>query len=298
MRRRIWIAAGGAASSWLLAAGYVVVNEGCGSGDLVAFAFWCALFAAFLAATSVTVVGLIPPRNRPARTAWGLLAGGLIGVGFTFIAYLSLGPWILAFSFPAGLTWILGGAVAGGAIGLAAAPHEGRSVAGMVARLGLAAIAVAALPLLLVLGDVFVWGRAVHTRYLLPPDFLGPVVLVYGVPDAAPLVRDKDGYLISVPSSGVVLTSTGPNDGWRDPDVFYDRNGTLTAVTTDWPGQNDTLRGVRTYWLSNRGRLTLNGVPQPYLDYEAFAVSTSQYDEEVRGRAEVLIDSLEALYAR
>lgn len=296
--RRLVLPLLGATICWLGAAALVQLNDGFGAGDLPSFAFWCAIFALYLVAVWWVGSSLL----SRSRSAVRLLQASLLGAGsgflFTLIVALGLGPWIGAYSFPVGLLWLLTGLLTF----LGATAVEGPSTSNPPRRpfLRLAAILIPfiAFPIVLVGGDLYLWGRAVHSRYELPPDFVGPVVVVYEVPGAPALARDDGGFRITVPNSGIVLTSNQPNPGWRSPDVVQEEGDGFVPVATDWPHQNDTLQEVRAYWLGNRGRISLNGVPQPFMAYEAFAVSPPERDREVRRRSESMLDSLWALYAR
>ena len=92
----------------------LVLNDGFGANDMWAFLFWSVPFAAVVAFISVAN----PYRNLGsfARYCAAVIAGALIGVVWTFIVALLVGPWFLAFSFPVLSCWVAGG-VSGMVIG-------------------------------------------------------------------------------------------------------------------------------------------------------------------------------------
>ena len=50
----------------------------------------------------------------------------------------------------------------------------------------------------------------------IPPGFSGNVVVEMGLKDAAPLARQGEAYLVSVPRDGKIETSTAAGEAERD----------------------------------------------------------------------------------
>ncbi|QEC53616.1 hypothetical protein EDD80_12418 [Anseongella ginsenosidimutans] len=103
-------------------------------------------------------------------------------------------------------------------------------------------------------------------EFRLPHDYRGHVVLVYGV-DHAPALKTpfySNKIKMVVPPSGVLLTSSLPNDNYSDPAVFLDSTlGEIQDLPKPFKRQSapvltDTLRcGNRKYlmdqWLIKEG---------------------------------------------
>ena len=59
------------------------------------------------------------------------------------------------------------------------------------------------------------------SSYLIPNGFVGEIRVEYEIDGAPELPIENDRYVITIPASGLLKTSTRFEAGWRDPDVFY-----------------------------------------------------------------------------
>jgi hypothetical protein len=289
--------------SVFLAAMVVVAHSGFGRDNLSIFGFWSVasllpLFFGFGASEST-----LSRRAPTSRALVGFAIGALSGTTFTFALALGMGPMIGGFAFPVLYIWAGSSALACSMAALLASPPTANATTKHVVQLFVAAVLslafVVSLPVLLVLGSMHVWGRAQREVYTLPSAFEGPVFVLYDQATAPPIPIVNGRRELGIPASGVLLTSSKVAEGWKDPEVYYVRgNGARVRVHTDW-GHADTIASeVRTYWLPTRGSVTLNGVRQPNLTYEAFIVGPSNRETRLEERADSLLDSLWQLYAR
>jgi hypothetical protein len=91
-----------------------------------------------------------------------------------------------------------------------------------------------ALPILLLLGSVFVWDRAEHEIHLVPAGYEGPVVIIHGDSAGAPERRERRARVYEIPPSGVLRTRFAQNLGWGAPDFYYvDGGGRRTPIRWD-----------------------------------------------------------------
>lgn len=70
----------------------------------------------------------------------------------------------------------------------------------------------------------FVYKKSGKYAFRLPHNYRGYVILVYGVDDAPKLttIFYSNRIKLSVPPSGIILTSGSPNDNYSDPAIFLD----------------------------------------------------------------------------
>lgn len=74
-------------------------------------------------------------------------------------------------------------------------------------------------------------------RYLIPAGYVGWVEVEYSVPNAPPLPIEDNSFLIRVPQSGRVRTSTPIEYGWAKNEYYYDVNGQRQRLPlTGWGG--------------------------------------------------------------
>jgi hypothetical protein len=87
-------------------------------------------------------------------------------------------------------------------------------------------------------------------QFRLPHNYRGYVILIYGV-DNAPKLRTpfySNKIRFQVPVSGIILTSSSPNDNYSDPAIFFDSTlGEIHKLTPplkrhDLPLSSDTLK--------------------------------------------------------
>lgn len=167
----------------------------------------------------------------------------------------------------------------------------------MATTLG-ALIVVGLLPLGLLYGSVYAWGRAQAETYLVPEDFEGPVFVVFEQAEAGPLPIVDGQRIIDVPSSGIVVTSSAFAEGWKDPRVFrVMHSGARESVTTDWSRADTLATAVHTHWLPTRVGTNFNGEAPRTLSYEAFTPGRHDHESALEARADVVLDSLWAVYA-
>jgi hypothetical protein len=68
------------------------------------------------------------------------------------------------------------------------------------------------------------------SRYLIPSGYKGTIQVEYGVKDAPPLPLEHGRYLIKIPSSGILRTSTALPEGVHDPEDFYYVSGNTRVL--------------------------------------------------------------------
>ena len=247
------------------AAAFVILRGGFGAADLAAFAFWCAMLGAVVGAAGAALARGALPARRAVRAALGAGLGIVLGVVFTLAAALGLGGWIGAFSFPVLPLWGAGGAAGLGWALANTAPRVGARGAPVWRGLAVVAgalAAVAALPIVLLYGSAYVWGRAEPEVHLIPAGFRGPVLIVYGQPRGAVPAREGRARRYAIPAHGVLRTQYGPNPGWSKPRYFYvDAAGRRSAIVGGLPCA-DSLPGdpVQACLM---GRLFLSGRAAP-----------------------------------
>lgn len=81
--------------------------------------------------------------------------------------------------------------------------------------------------------------------FLIPQGYTGWVLVEYEVKDAPPLEL-RDGYrVLPVPSSGILKTSSGQQQGWaRDVYKFVDASGNLTDLPQTGWGKGGLIWGA------------------------------------------------------
>lgn len=287
----------------LLATAYVARNDGFGSGDIEGFAFWSVLLTLPLVALFRSVSRSIATSNASVR----ILVGAAVGVDgallFTIALALGMGPMIGAFSFPILSIWTIASVIPCALAALLVTPDSATpSLRHALRWVGVALgglVLVGLLPLGLVYGSMYVWGRAQPETYLVPEGFEGPVFIIFDQAGADPLPIVDGRRIIEVPRSGVVITSSPEAEGWKNPEVFRVTNaGSREPVTTDW-SRSDTLAvAVHTHWLPTRMGASVNGTAPRSLSYEAFILGRHDREAGLEARADVILDSLWALYAR
>jgi hypothetical protein len=287
----------------LLAIAYVARNDGFGSGDIEGFAFWSALLTLLLLALFRSVSRSIATSNAGVRTLVGAAVGVDGALLFTSALALGMGSMIGAFSFPILAIWTIAAAIPCALAGWLLAPGSAtpsfhHALTWVGAALG-GLVVVGLLPLGLVYGSMYVWGRAQPETYLVPEGFQGPVFIIFDQAGAAPLPMVDGRRVIEVPQSGVVVTSSAIAEGWKNPEVFRVLNtGIREPVATDWSGADTLAAAVHTHWLPTRMGASVNGAAPRSLSYEAFTLGRHDREAGLEARADVVLDSLWALYAR
>jgi len=287
----------------LVALAYVARNAGFGRGDIPGFAFWSAILVIPLILAFRSAARFIATLRSSARASFGLLLGALCGVLFTIALALGMGPWIGAFSFPILYIWMASAALSLSAASLLLMPPPVKPTLRDSLRWTgitlLSFLMVGILPVGLVLGSTFIWGRAQREVYLVPGAFEGPVFVVFDQPTGHPLPIVDGQRVIQVPPSGVVVTSSPIAEGWKKPDVVRVQNGgSRVHVATDWARMDTVSTSVHTHWLSTRIGGTVNGLRQPTMRYEAFTLGRHDKEQGLEERADAVLDSLWKLYAR
>lgn len=98
--------------------------------------------------------------------------------------------------------------------------------------------------LALLLMVMFVGCQARHSRspeaYILPEGYIGAFYIIYGAANGK-VGKEADGVKIyEIPSTGVLLTQAGANEGWVESDninFYYRRaNGDLVKIDDRWVG--------------------------------------------------------------
>lgn len=116
--------------------------------------------------------------------------------------------------------------------------------------------------------------------HLLPNDFTGSVLIVYGVTDSLPLPLLDGYYLYSVPKSGIIYTSTPVNDGSVSTNrlrfYYQQANGSLRKLkapliraSLHLSSVNDTINPNENYVFLERNGI----VGSPGHAYHAYFVS-------------------------
>ena len=94
--------------SMIVAAIVVALNNGFGARDIWSFLFWSIPFA--LGIASINLTRLHCRLHLLFRYLMAVVIGIMVGVLWTFIVRIFLGPWFGAFSFPVLTCWAAGGA--------------------------------------------------------------------------------------------------------------------------------------------------------------------------------------------
>ena len=294
-----WRAVGAAAISTAVpvlgAATIVAANDGRGTGDLPAFAFWSVLFGAFTAMI-VAVLSQAPRTRRTGRwrmllAAFGVAAGVLATLGLA----LAMGGMMLAWSFP--VPWLWGGAAA---VALTASLHDApappaadaRSWARVSLGLLLGSTTFLLAPFVLMIGAMYVSVMVQRTRtaetVLLPAEFRGPVLIVFDQPDGIVPPLEDGAPLFEVPPSGVLRVRTPKPDRSGGHHVYFvDASGTRLRVpggSCGMPERDDTVMWC--HGLSGRSE------PRPLPAYRSYIITRPSEADSAYRRAERLIDSI------
>jgi MFS family permease len=226
-----------------LAAMYVAANGGFGASDLGAFTFWSAFLAALVSTIAPALVRSGAKRRRRVATMVAALVGLLVGVAYTFVVALVLGPMVHAFSFPILYLWAVAAALGLALAALLRPAHVAtederprrwlrRALVGAAVVL----VAAAASPFVMLLGSLYIWGRAEREVHLIPAGYEGPVVIVFGDSTGAPERREGRARLYEIPANGVLRTRFAANPGWGRPDYFHvDAAGERTPIVPGTP---------------------------------------------------------------
>jgi hypothetical protein len=221
---------------------------------------------------------------------------------WSYTAAMLLGGWVFGFGFPVLYCWSLGGVAAG----LSAAALARRDTSFMVSPVApghvlvrlvgipLAVVAGAALLYVtLLFGGVYVWNRAEHEVHLIPAGFRGPVVVVFSDAAGAPKEYEDRARLYRIPSSGVLRTQFGPNEGWGRPDYFYiDQHGRRSRIVPGTPC-DDSLPGdsVQACLIGQKMWGTSGGTTEVPV-YSAYAIGQRADRRDAYDRGDRLLDSL------
>jgi hypothetical protein len=284
--------------AWAGAGLYVAFNHDFGSGDLSSFALWCAIYGIGVAVVASLTAHWIPSRPRIVRAIAGFAIGLLFGVSFTYALALGMGPWIMAFSFPILWLWAVSGGITFMWVWLTAPSgaggvSRGRLILGILGVLGVTA----AVPVISLYGSIYIWNRGRAETYVLPTGYRGPLFIIYSQSTAPPIPQREGRWVFVFPTSGILVTSTTEDVGWKNPKVvFRDSTGKDEPVLTSW-NSADTLHGVRTYWLGTQSRGGLAGVSTT-MPYSGFIVGTREDDQLADARADHVLDSLWPMYAQ
>ena len=88
-----------------LAAAYVYMNGGFGSGDLRSFQHWNVRFGGSIAVAATVVLPALRGLRRRIAAPIAILVGAALGFAFTYYNWKMLGDWFRAWSFPVFLVW-------------------------------------------------------------------------------------------------------------------------------------------------------------------------------------------------
>jgi hypothetical protein len=264
-------------SAQLLATLYVRSREGFGSGDLSGYAIWNIAFAGFIVVLNTLLhrrLSLPKPGFR--RLAWGII-GGFAGLAWTWIVAETLGPWILAFSFPVLYIWSIAG-IAGGLImgQLPASPNplKWKRFWALLAAPCAALILSIAVTWGSVFGSRYLWGRKTPESFIFPDGFVGQAYLIRDTVDAprAAIVEGRSTYTFD--ASGILRTGTPSTDGWLDQRFYYRKpDGSLAKLSGEWVStipdnpvtRADTTAGV--YFVHWGQRASGDGCSVSYMSF-------------------------------
>lgn len=108
-----------------------------------------------------------------------------------------------------------------------------------------------AIEAILIAGLLFFYYRTSGSyQFRLPHNYRGYVILIYGVDNASKLKTPfySNKIKLNVPASGIILTSSFPNDNYSDPAIFLDSTiGKIQKLSAslkryDLPLSSDTLK--------------------------------------------------------
>ena len=142
---------------------------------------------------------------------------------------------------------------------------------------------------LYLLGAGRVWDKAEPEVHLLPPGFIGPVVIMLDDSSAREPERESGARLFRIPVSGVTRSRLPVNRGWGRPDYFYlDSAGHRSRIVGGLPC-DDSLPGdpVEACLM---GHTNLGGLPDRA--YEAYLVGSRADRIRWRWRDERFVDSV------
>ena len=92
---------------------------------------------------------------------------------------------------------------------------------------------------------------------LIPKGVVGWVRVEYEVPDASPLPQEGGRYIVAIPRSGFLKTSSKPDSGFGDDQYFYvDEHGRRTSLQLDHGDPNvAAVRDRKTFTIGAPGVL-------------------------------------------
>jgi hypothetical protein len=231
-----------------------------GSGDISALMFWTIPLVVALSTSGKTILALYRTRNKLLRFLLSILLGGLISLGFFFLVYLIIGPWINAFSLPIFYLWA-GGCFMQLLFLDCFLPETTPKV-----KLSKVALGLLAFPLTIFITIVAVCvvsfaisylTRPAKETYLIPHTFEGKITIVYGEECGINPHYEGNRRVLEIPESGVLITQPEFEAGIIDHHYYFvDDRGNRERLDSIY-NLDETTRGVR---LGSTGNI---GGPMP-----------------------------------
>lgn len=204
-----------------------------GAGDIYAFFFWTIPLAVGLSLSGQTIVSILKVRNPFLRRLLILLTSILISIGWLYVVYFVLGPWINTFSFPIAYIWIFGNAVQLLFLDWRLPKPEERKVLKLLIKLLLFP---ASLALTLILIFCLSFLKEYLTRpekeiYLIPNNINGKFRVIYGEKCGQRPAFENGRRVMKIPSTRILIIQPKFQAGVIDNEYYLvDGKGMRTKI--------------------------------------------------------------------
>lgn len=272
----------------IIATAILLSQDWYGSGDIKAFIIWSIALAAGVSVGGKTVITLLKDRNLFLQLFFVIIIAGVASfVGIYLMAWF-YGPWMGTFSFSIIPIWIVGCFVQllflSWKLPLSIKkPHVIKATLRLVLLLPITMIVVMQLALFIFSFAVLLTKRTLKQTYLIPADYEGKFVVVYGENCAGVPRMENEREVMEVPKSGVLIVQSNLDGNVFIDDEFYlvDEKGTRVKANrgiTKFPSVAD---GGRTglgpdihydhFYLYNK-RTTIDENVEPHRKFDELVI--------------------------
>jgi len=218
-----------------------------GSGDLYSYVFWAIPLSAGLSASGRSILHMFKPVHLLARLLFIFFISCLASFVYILLVYLSLGPWINAFSIPILYMWIAG-SFAQLCFLDRLLPHSTEKSEPLKTVLGLLSFPLTAIIAILALYAIS-YLTAYLTRpeaetFLIPENFEGKIRIVYGEACGIAPAHENGRRVLEIPADGLLIIQPDLESGIIDHEYYFVNASGNRERLEEHYDPRDTQRGV------------------------------------------------------